>query len=167
MPTSFRLSIIRSGVAVASSLALATTILVPVSVAEEAAPDTDRTVVTGPETSGDTLAVDRAGDETFTPHLRGKVTPPDDYTPPQPSGSAAQLSSGFNILNSTETLSGKSVGLSTGMGVSGVLSLGAFVMLAIVIARQSNILPRIPVDFSASAEVLGGLSSRILPQPAP
>ena len=163
MHTSSRRSVIRSGIAAATALSMSVTLLAPVATAAETGPGA---VVSGTTASAQDHPAGAAADGQLTAVPVGSPTPPDDYTPPAPSGSAAQLSSGFNVLNSTESLSGKSLSLSATLGPTGIIGLGWLFALAFVIARQANILPAVPVDFSPSADALQGLSSQILPPPA-
>ncbi|MCX7444510.1 hypothetical protein OS125_04515 [Corynebacterium sp. P7003] len=166
MHTSFRRSVIRSGVAAAIALSLSSTVLVPVATAGETGTGTAVEETTVPVENAENEAATQE-DGKFTPKPLPRPTPPDDYTPPAPNGSAAQLSSGFNVLNITESLSGKSISLSTKLGTTGIIGLGWLFMFAFIIARQGNILPKLPIDLSPSADALQGLSSQILPQPAP
>ncbi|MBI9000168.1 hypothetical protein M0E87_07585 [Corynebacterium sp. CCM 9185] len=163
MHTLFRRSVTRSGIAAVTALAMSAVVLAPVSVAEETRVDT---VVGAVEATGENRDGAVAVIEKSAAAPLALVAPPEDYTPPKPAGSAAQLSSGFNVLNSTESLSGKSISLSATLGPTGIIGLGWLFALVFIIARQANVLPTPLVDFSPSADALQGLSSRILPQPA-
>ncbi|MCK7678172.1 hypothetical protein M0E84_09045 [Corynebacterium sp. CCM 9186] len=163
MHISFRRSVTRSGIAAATALSMSAVLLVPVSVAEENGAEPVVAAVEATGENGDAAVVGN-GERAAAPLAR--VAPPEDYTPPKPAGSAAQLSSGFNVLNSTESLSGKSISLSASLGTTGIIGFGWLFVLALIIARQANVLPTPLVDFSPSADALQGLSSRILPPPA-